>query len=258
MVFGLLFLAVVFPSVVFAQQAPLVVINEIAWMGSSVEGVDTKQHWRYEWLELQNRTIDRTIVLEGWSIELYRDEELYFEIPLSGTIIPQGYFLVAASDKVLGVDPVKQQKLPYGVDVNYANLAGKLVNTGMKVVLKDNVGNVVDEVDATDGWQAGENRSKRTMERIVGSDPALWQTSAEPGGTPKEKNSAGFKEPIPETFSFTNPHTKNFGVGANKKDPSGSFSKESMLSPPAFLAGALALGSALAMLALRRVLARQS
>ena len=27
-----------------------VVINEIAWMGTPVEGVDAKQHWRYEWV----------------------------------------------------------------------------------------------------------------------------------------------------------------------------------------------------------------
>jgi len=30
-----------------------VVINEIAWMGTPVEGVDAKQHWRYEWVAPQ-------------------------------------------------------------------------------------------------------------------------------------------------------------------------------------------------------------
>ena len=47
---GVLFLAI--PSFVSAQ----VVINEIAWMGTPVEGVDTKQYWRYEWVELYNST----------------------------------------------------------------------------------------------------------------------------------------------------------------------------------------------------------
>ena len=27
-----------------------VVINEIVWMGTPVEGVDAKQWWRYEWI----------------------------------------------------------------------------------------------------------------------------------------------------------------------------------------------------------------
>jgi len=44
------------PSLVSAQarldeqQVRQVVINEIAWMGSPVEGVDVKQWWRYEWI----------------------------------------------------------------------------------------------------------------------------------------------------------------------------------------------------------------
>jgi len=29
-----------------------VVINEIAWMGTPVEGIDGKQWWRHEWIEL--------------------------------------------------------------------------------------------------------------------------------------------------------------------------------------------------------------
>ena len=47
----LLFLIIVaMPSLASAQ----VIINEIAWMGTPVEGVDEKQWWRYEWIELFN------------------------------------------------------------------------------------------------------------------------------------------------------------------------------------------------------------
>ena len=81
--------------------------------------------WRYEWLELQN-TKESSITLDGWSIELYRQDELYFTIPLVGSIPANGYFLIGASDKIPDVD------------VNYKNLSGKLVNSGMKVVLKSN------------------------------------------------------------------------------------------------------------------------
>jgi len=174
MVFVLLFLFawIFLPGIVLAQQDPVIVLNEIAWMGSFVDEVDVNQHWRYEWLELHNIK-DVSFKLEGWSIELYRGEELYFQIPLQGIIPHNGYLLVGASDRIANLD------------INYANLGGKLVNSGMKVVIKDNLGSVIDEVDAREGWPAGDNETKRTMERKAGSDPALWQTSAVRGGTPK-------------------------------------------------------------------------
>jgi len=124
------------------------------------------------------------------------------------------------------------------------------VNPGMKVVLKDNFGNIVDEVDAQQGWPAGDNETKRTMERIAGSDPAMWQTSEKAGGTPKAKNSMGF-----EDVSF-----KEYIFLASKKDLPRSLYKESMdiFSSSFPLALVLALGSAVGVLGLRRYLARQS
>jgi len=228
-----LFLIMGFPSIVLAEEMPSVVINEIAWMGTSVKGVDSKQEWRYEWLELYNYAKDGPLHLEGWSVELYRGDELYFKFSLSGSIAPEEYFLIGASDKILGVD------------VNYSNLGGKFVNSGTRVVLKDNANNIVDEVDAREGWPAGENETKRTMERAA----EAWQTSAMFGGTPKAKNSEGFKELVANLSSFT-----------SKKDPGGSFKKESLhiFSSSFPLALVLALGSGAGVLCLRRYLARQS
>ena len=239
MVSVLLFVWMFLPGVVTAQELPSVVINEIAWMGSSVDGVAPNQHWRYEWLELYN-TKNVPFLLDGWNVELYQGDELYFVIPLAGTIFKDGYFLVGASDKIPGVD------------VNYANLGGKFLNNSMQVTLKDEVGNIVDEIDAQDGWPAGDNETKRTMERKAGPGPTLqaealakeWQTSVKVGGTPKAKNSEGFKELAPELFSF-----------ANKKDPKGS-SQDSFrgFSGTILLAVLLALGFALLILFLRRAL----
>ena len=49
----LLFLIIVaMPSFVAAQ----VIINEIAWMGTPVEGVDPKQIWKYENTEFHARS----------------------------------------------------------------------------------------------------------------------------------------------------------------------------------------------------------
>jgi len=250
MAFIFFFVWIFLPSAVLAQQPPLVLINEIAWMGSSVDGVDANQHWRYEWLELRS-TVERSTVLEGWNIELYRPSfakvfdpeasdrrategkgELYFTIPLSGTILTQGYFLIGASDRIANFD------------INYANLGGKLVNSGMRIVLKDSSDNPVDEIDNRDGWLAGDNETKRTMERKAGSDPALWHTSAMFGGTPKAENSEGLKELAPALF-----------FSATKKDLTRSLQD----SLPSFwgtilLAVLLALGSSVGILGLRRLL----
>jgi len=229
MAFIFLLVWIFLPSVVLAQQLPPVLINEIAWMGSFVDEVDINQHWRYEWLELHN-TGDIPFTLDGWNVELYRQDELYFMIPLLGNLPLNGYFLIGASDKI-----------PHS-DVSYANLGGKLVNSGMRVVLKDVAGNIVDEVDARDGWQAGVNESKRTMERATDG----WQTSAKVGGTPKSKNSEGFEELVLNLSSF-----------ATKKDPKGS-SENSLhiFNGTILLAVLLALGSSVGILGLRRLLVR--
>ena len=235
----LLFVLVFLPGVVTAKELPSIVINEIAWMGSSVDGVDANQHWRHEWLELHN-TKDVPFLLDGWNIELYRQDELYFVIPLVGTIVEDGYFLVGASDKIPGVD------------VNYANLGGKFLNNSMRVTLKDEIGNIINEIDARDGWPAGDNETKRTMERILGAvhskaSAKEWQTSVEGGGTPKAKNSEGFLEPqVESVFSL------------NKKDPKGS-SQDSFrsLNGNILFAFLLALGLDLLILLLRRALLSQ-
>ena len=235
MAFVFLLVWIFFPVGVFAQQAGPVVINEIAWMGSSVDEVNANQHWRYEWLELQS-TVERSTMLDGWSVELYRQDELYFHIPLQGIISPNGYFLVGASDKIVNLD------------INYANLGGKFLNTGMRVTLKDGFGNVIDEVGAQNGWPAGDNTTKRTMERIAGSDPAMWQTSAKVGGTPKAKNSEGFQKQTP---------LEMISNGASKKDLFGSFQEGiDVFNGTTLLAVLLALGSSVGILGLRRLLVR--
>ena len=154
-------------------------MNEIAWMGVPVEGVDQNQWWRYEWIELYNPT-DQAVGLEGWVLELWRDK-LDFQIPLVGSIPSKGYFLAGSSEKISKGD------------VNYSNLTGKLVNSGQRLILKDASGKIGEEIDARDGWFAGDNEEKRTMERWKpadsGNDPKNWATSKNVGGTPKAQNS---------------------------------------------------------------------
>lgn len=219
------------PFLVNAQTSSSIHINEIAWMGVPVVGVDSKQEWRYEWLELKNIE-ESPIALDGWSVELYRQDELYFTIPLVGSILANGYFLIGASDKIPDVD------------VNYANLSGKLVNSGARVVLKNDAREVIDEVDAKEGWQAGENTSKRTMEK----EKQGWHTSVNVGGTPRNQNSEGLKELVSSLSSF-----------ATKKDLNGSsWDSLNIFNGTTLLAFLLALGSSLLILGLRRLLLRRA
>ncbi len=142
-----------------------VVINEIAWMGTEVSSND-------EWIELRNMTsID--IDLEGWKI-IAQDGSP--EINLSGIILADNYFLLERTD-----DGSVSNVL---ADLIYVGAFG---NIGEALELRDNNDLIVDIVDASLGWQAGDNDTKQTMERIDGNG---WQTSDVIGGSPKNINTS--------------------------------------------------------------------
>jgi len=142
--------------------AASVVINEIAWMGTDISFND-------EWIELYNIT-DDAVNLDGWMLKA---EDGIPEIALSGTISGKGFYLLEKSD---------DESVPgISADLIYK---GALGNNGENLKLFDNFGNLVDEIDCTDGWVAGDNETKLTMEKTdIG-----WQTSRESGGTPKALN----------------------------------------------------------------------
>ncbi len=218
------FLFLLLPSFALAQP----VINEIAWMGSLVDGVDSRQEWRYEWIELFNT--GNAVSLDGWFIELSRDE-VEFVIPLSGVLSSGEYLVLGASDKI------------EGVDISYGNLAGKFMNGGQKVVLRNSSG-VVEELDAREGWFAGSNRDKKTMER---KDPLRdardmdnWGTSLLVGGT------LGFENTL---YGAYGQEEVVLGFGEPKKDLGRSSGRNLSLYG---LASLTALGSVLTALFLRR------
>lgn len=155
-----------------------IVISEVAWMGSPVEGIDPGQWWRYEWVELWNSG-NGAEDLEGWTLEGYR-EDLDFSMELRGTVKAGAYFVAASSDRVSGAD------------FSYGNLGGGMVNGGQRLVLRNAEGSVADEIDARPGWFSGDNKGKLPMAKIrldaPSSDPASWITSGIMGGTPGSVN----------------------------------------------------------------------
>lgn len=159
-----------FPLLVKATNSLDVVINEIAWMGTEISYSD-------EWIELYNNT-NQTINLEGWVLKAKDGNPT---IELAGKIRPNDFYLLERT----GDDTLPNIL----ADQIYT---GALDNKGEKLELYDNLGNLIDPVDCSSGWFAGDNKTKQTMERSrvrPGSDPDNWQTSENPGGTPKSENS---------------------------------------------------------------------
>ena len=144
-----------------------VIINEIAWMGTSVSYND-------EWIELYNN--GNALNLEGW---ILKADDGSLEINLSGIIPAKGFYLLERTndDTVAGIT----------ADLIYK---GALSNNGENLKLYNSSGGLVDQVNSFEGWLAGDNSTKQTMERM-GSN---WQTSQDPRGTPKTINSVGAVE----------------------------------------------------------------
>ncbi|WP_227551664.1 phospholipase D-like domain-containing protein [Metabacillus sediminilitoris] len=151
-----------------------VVINEIAWMGTSIDYND-------EWIELYNNS-GSPVVLDGWKLNTADGTP---SITLSGTIPAYGYYLLERTDD--------QAVSGIAADLIYS---GALSNTGEQLKLIDLAGSVIDEVDT---WYAGDNTAKATMERIDpnvgGISSSNWATAnqsyANGLGTPKAFNSTG-------------------------------------------------------------------
>jgi len=141
-----------------------VIISEVAWMGTTASAND-------EWIELHNTT-DAAIDVTGWKLQT-TDGGLLVE--LIGSITANGYYLLERTDD----DTVPD----ISADTIYT---GSLSNTGETLVLIDTEETVIDRLDASTGWTAGDNITKQTLERATDSS---WQTSTNSGGTPKTKNS---------------------------------------------------------------------
>lgn len=162
-------------------QRNRIIINEIAWMGTASSSD--------EWIELKNIS-NQAVNLTGWQIS---DKENQIKIIFAtGTIPASGLFLLERTND----DSVPQVM----ADLIYT---GGLNNSNEALYLFGETCQLQDEVIANPDWPAGDNSSKRTMER---KSDLYWQTSAEPLGTPKRENSSGFVQPfIPASMPIVPP-----------------------------------------------------
>lgn len=170
-------------------ESPSVVINEIAWMGTAVST-------NAEWIELYNASNDK-IDLSGWKILTPTQDNanlVLFAIDdkCASSVLDSGrFFLIKRTTPSDTSDTVSDKK----ADCVGSFGGSGLSNNGERLELKDASGVLIDSLDCSSGWFAGDNATKQTMERktpgLPGNDPTSWQTSAEPGGTPKAPNSFG-------------------------------------------------------------------
>ena len=161
----------VFPPALPSSTSPLstsklMVINEIAWMGSPIQADD-------EWIELKNNSTN-SIELAGWRL---MDRAGAITVLFNGDdrVPAQGFFLLARGTTSM----IAEQAA-----VHYT---GTLANTGDALALLDPQCNVIDAIDAGSGWPGGNNTTKQTLERT--RDGLAWQTSVPIGGTPGAENS---------------------------------------------------------------------
>lgn len=142
-----------------------VLINEIMWMGTEASVND-------EWIELFNSTSNQ-IDLSDWILAA---EDGTPQIKLQDSIAPGGFFLLERGDDQTVSNIVADQVY-----------SGALGNNGEYLFLKNNLGQIIDEVDASLGWPVGSNEPiKASMARGVDGD---WLTGA--AGAGEAKDAAG-------------------------------------------------------------------
>ncbi len=189
----------------FAAASP-VIINEIAWMGTTASTTG-------EWVELRNRSSE-TIDLSGWTLVAQDGTP---SINLTGSIAPRGYFLLERRNDTAVAD--------ISADLVYGNGAAtwSLSNDGEELQLLYR-GALVDQTPLVlTGWTAGNNAGKHSMERYLetdsGNDEASWgnnleiiKNGSDAGGgaifgTPRARNSLDYLihkgEPIAEAVRIT-------------------------------------------------------
>ncbi|MEK7077947.1 MAG: lamin tail domain-containing protein [Patescibacteria group bacterium] len=195
------------PFFVLAQSGS-VVINEIAWMGTTANSAD-------EWLELFNTT-NQNVDLTDWRLFEISGSTSTPIITLSGSVSPNGYYLIERTDDN------SVANIPAHV---FGPFSGSgLSNSGENLVLKNSVGEVIDSVNATGGWLFGDSITKASMER---KSDGTWQTNdgiTKNGndaagnpivGTPKAMNSGSSTSSTTTPSSSTSQSITGGGSGSS-------------------------------------------
>ncbi len=180
----ILFIFLIFVRPVLASVS----FSEVAWMGS----VDSAN---YEWIELYNSGTE-AVPVEGWSI----NDGLNLNINLSGVIGSNSYAVL---------ERTSEESAPGAAFLIYT---GALVNTGVTLILKNNNGDIVDQVPGGEDWQniGGDNTTKETAQYTTSG----WVTDVP---TPGTKNNLGrVEEEVVVVPKSTTNSSKTSSGGSSK------------------------------------------
>ncbi len=151
-----------------------VIMNEIAWMGDATSS-------NHEWIELKNVS-SSTVSIGGW--ELANASGKIKVVFRSGAKVAAGGLYLLERGGMDFLPSIKADNFFVGI----------IKNAGDSFRLFDRYCSLIDQVVASSRWPAGDDATKRTMER----DPKTlgWHTSSAIGGTPKAENGAAFVAPF--------------------------------------------------------------
>jgi len=140
-----------------------VFISEIAWMGTDVSATN-------EWIELYNDA-DQPVALDGWTLHAKDGSP---SIMLSGTIAPQGYYLIERTDDETVPDLPADLVTTFGKGIS---------NEGETLELRDGSSILIDTVKSGTDWKSvgGDTKTKYTAQKRG----SVWVTAkATPRGAP--------------------------------------------------------------------------
>lgn len=176
-VFFTLSLALFLAPAALAASAGDVVINEVAWMGTTTSTAN-------EWIELYNTT-GSSISLTGWTL---RATDGTPNISLTGSIGAYGYYLLERTDDT-SVPGITADKI----------YTGAMGDGGELLELKDGSSTLIDSASQSGSWLAGSTTGRSSMSRIdvngSGTSSANWFTATASysigNGSPKAANVQG-------------------------------------------------------------------
>lgn len=151
-------------------------INEIAWMG--IEGTNGQFG---EWIELYNDGTD-SVDVAGWKLYSGNGSDVLFT--LTKTIDADGSLVIERTTSSMA-DPlpsINDESGPFG--------GGGLSNSGENLILKDDSGRIIQSLNFSFGWPAGDAATKQTMQWNGSS----WVTAI---GTPKAPTGGGGNDEDP-------------------------------------------------------------
>lgn len=150
---------------VISDWSQEIVINEIAWMGTSPVKNLSVVCPEHEWIELFNRT-SNPIDLNGWSLVVSGVSH-----PLSGVLDAGSYYLAVQKQG----KKIALKNISYNLELDREAL---LRDEGDRILLLNDGGRIIDEVNFQSGWPAGEKTAGRYRPMARRDDAQFGSTSS--------------------------------------------------------------------------------